>query len=186
MPLFNFKNTIAMSKTLFNLLVTGMFLSLVSCGGKKSGEDIVAPQGMHTLNLNRFGKPFAIFVPDTVANKLQITEQPTGALDIRVGKNFAISINEQQADIEMRKRDIKDDEVNKFKSYIAEEPNAIMWESEIVQPEFHFLINQKIGQSEYSLEDIKDTESNPYGKEAIQKMFDSAKNIKETKKESNS
>lgn len=78
---------------------------------------------------------------------------------------------------------MKSDEVNKLKAFVVEEPGAIMWESEIVQPEFHFLINQKIGDSEYSFEDIKDPEVNPFGKETIQKMFDSAKNIKEVKKE---
>lgn len=175
-----------MLKTLNYLLCSATFLSLAGCGGKKSNEELVAPQGMHTLNLSRFGKPFAIFVPDTVANKLLIVEQSTGALDIKVGKTFAITINEQAADIDMRKKDLKDDEVNKFKSYLAEEPSAIMWESEIVQPEFHFLINQKIGTSEYNFEDIKNTEANPFGKEAIQKMFDSSKNIKEIKKENNS
>lgn len=159
--------------------------SLISCGDKKNGQEaIVAPQGMNVLDLSRFGKPFAIFVPDTTAAKLEITQQTYGALDIKVGKGFAISINEQAADIELKKTDVKGDEVNKFKSFVTEEPNAIMWESEITQPEFHFLINQKIGNSEYSFEEIKSTEGeNVYGKEAIQKMFDSAKNIKEIKKE---
>lgn len=172
-----------MRKTLISLLTLIALTSITSCGGKKVNEEIVAPQGMHTLNLTRFGKPFAIFVPDTVANKLVITEQSNGALDIKVGGNFALSINEQSADIELRKTDVKSDEVNKLKAFIVEEPAAIMWESEIVQPEFHFLINQKIGDSEYSFEDIKDPEVNPFGKETVQKMFDSAKNIKEIKKE---
>ncbi|WP_317899289.1 hypothetical protein [Aurantibacillus circumpalustris] len=169
-----------MRKTIITLISATVLTGLISCGGNKS-EAIVAPEGMNTLNLNRFGKPFAIFVPDTIANKMEITEQSNGALDIKVGKAFAISINEQAADIEMRKQDIKDDEVNKFKSYIAEEPNAIMWESEIVKPEFHFLINQKVGSADYNFEDIRDTESNTLSKDAIQKMFDSAKNIKEIK-----
>lgn len=162
-----------------------LMLACVSCGSKKN-EEIVAPQGMHTLNLNRFGKPFAIFVPDTVASRLTITEQSNGALDIKVGNNFAISINEQAADIAMKKQDVQDDEVNKLKSFIADEPNALMWESQVVEPEFHFLLNQKIGESDYSFEDIRDTEANPFSKEAIQKMFDSAKNIKEVRKEAKS
>jgi len=174
-----------MRKTLVTLMSATILTGMVSCGGKKN-EEIAAPQGMHVLNLNRFGKPFTIFVPDTVANKMEIVEQSNGSLDIRVGKTFAISINEQAADIELRKQDIKGDEINKFKSYLAEEPNAIMWESEIVQPEFHFLINQKIGTTDYSFEDLRDTEANALGKDAIQRMFDSAKNIKEIHKEQNS
>jgi hypothetical protein len=140
---------------------------------------------MHVLDLSRFGKPFAIFVPDTVAAKLEITQQSYGALDIKVGKGFNISINEQAADIEMKKKDIKEDEVNKFKSFVVEEPNGILWESEITQPEYHFLINQKIGNTDYSIEDVKSTEGEPIGKDAMQKMYDSAKNIKEIKKAEN-
>lgn len=171
-----------MHKTLITVLSVTFITALVSCGEKKQ-EAIVAPEGMNTLDLNRYGKPFAIFVPDTVANKMEIVEQSNGALDIKVGKNFAISINEQVADIAMRKEDIKTDEVNKFKSYMADEPNAIMWESEIAeQPQFHFLMNQKIGNNDYNFEDIHDTEAPTLGKDAIQKMFDSAKNIKELKK----
>ena len=174
-----------MKKSILHLFSAILVTTMISCGNKND-QEIIAPQGMHTLNLNRFGKPFAIFVPDTVANKLSIVEQTNGALDIKVGTTFAISINEQAADIEMRKMDIKDDELNKFKNYIADEADAIMWESEIVQPEFHFLLNQKIGTNDYSFEDIRDTESNPFGKDAIQKMFDSSKNIKEIVKENKS
>lgn len=174
-----------MCKTLISLSAAVLLGGLFSCGGKKQ-EEIVAPQGMHTLYLNRYGKPFAIFVPDTVANHMEITEQSSGALDIKVGKTFAMSINEQPADLELKKQDIKGDEVNKFKSYIQEEPNGIFWESEIVQPEYHFLMNQKIGNSDYSFEDIRDPESNPLSKDAIQKMYDSAKNIKEVKSEQGS
>lgn len=162
-----------------------MATAFISCGSKKE-EAIVAPQGMHVLDLSRYGKPFAIFVPDTTAAQFEVIEQPSGSLDIKVGKNFALSINEQPADIELRKKDIKEDDVNKFKSFIAEEPNAIFWQSEITQPEYHFLMNQKIGSSEYSFEDIRDPEANPLGKDAVQRMFDSSKNIKEVKKEHHS
>ncbi len=172
-------------KKITNLLSAAIIVSsLISCGDKKKDQEaIVAPQGMNVLDLSRFGKPFAIFVPDTVAAKLVITQQTYGALDIRVGTNFAISINEQVADLDLKKKDIQEDEINKFKSYIVQEPNAIFWESEITKPEFHFIINQKIGTTDYSFEEIKSTEAEPFGKDAIQKMFDSSKNIKEIKKE---
>ena len=173
-------------KKIVNLLSIALITStLLSCGGKKN-EPIVAPQGMNVLDLSRFGKPFAIFVPDTSAAKLVIVEQSSGALDIMVGTNFAITINEQAADIELKKKDIKEDEVLKFKNYIVEEPTAIFWESEIMKPEFHFVINQKIGASDYCIEDIKSTEAEPFSKSNIQKMFDSGKNIKEIKKEEKS
>lgn len=171
-------------KKLISLVSAAVILNFASsCGEKKNADEaIVAPQGMHVLDLNKYGKPFVIFVPDTVASKLEVTQQTYGALDIRVGKNFAVSINEQAADIALRKNDVKEDEINKFKSFIVDEPNAIFWESEITQPEYHFLINHKIGNADYSIEDIRNAEGDALGKDAVQKMFDSAKNIKETKK----
>jgi hypothetical protein len=176
-----------MNKRLISLFSAIVVSSMViSCGDKKTEDAIIAPAGMHTLDLSRFGKPFAIFVPDTVAARLQIIEQSNGALDIKVGKNFAVSINEQAADIELRKQDVKTDEVNKLKGFITDEASAIMWESEIVQPEFHFLINLKIANSDYNIEDIREPESNPFSKDAIQKMFESAKKVVEIKKEKHS
>lgn len=169
-----------MKKIISLLFALASIPMITSCGEKKE-EAIVAPEGMHVLDLSKYGKPFAIFVPDTVHSKLTITEQSYGALDIIVGRDFAISINEQPADIELRKKDVKEDEINKLKSFTTEEPSAIMWESEITQPEFHFLMNQKIGNSEYSFEEIRNSEST-YGQGPIQKMFDSCKNIKEIKK----
>lgn len=160
------------------ILVASVTTILISCSGKPKNE-VIAPQGMNTLDLSRFGKPFSIFVPDTTAAKLEVLEQSNGSLDIKVGKNFAISINEQPADIELRKTDIKGDEVNKLKSFIIEEPSAIIWESEITEPEVHFIVNKKIGNSEYSFEDVRDPEAKSFGREAIQKMFDSSKNCNE-------
>jgi hypothetical protein len=170
---------------LTGLVLASLGLSIVSCGDKTpKQEPIVAPQGMNVLDLTKYGKSFAIFVPDTNNAKLEIMEQSWGALEIKVGNNFAISISEDEADLNLRKADIKADEVNKFKSFAVEEPNTIMWESEITKPEFHFITIQKIGTTAYTFEDIKSSETEPFGKEAIQKMLDSAKGIKEVKKES--
>lgn len=170
------------NKKLINFFASAIIASsIISCGHKQ--EAIVAPQGMNVLDLSKYGKPFTIFVPDTNATKLEITEQPSGALDIKVGKNFAISINEQAADIELRKEDVKSDEVNKLKSFIVDEASAIFWESEITSPEFHFLVNKKIGAADYNFSEIIDPEANPFGKDAAQKMFDSSKSITEVKKE---
>ena len=171
------------------VLLTGLaFITLsfatISCGDKApKQEPIVAPQGMNVLDLSKFGKPFAIFVPDTNNAKLEIVEQSWGALEIKVGSSFALSISEEEADFGLRKADIKADEINKFKSFIVDEPTTIMWESEITKPEFHFITIQKIGTSSYTFEDIKSTEAEPFGKEIIQKMLDAAKGIKEVKKE---
>lgn len=167
-------------------IITSVFLfaALAGCGDKKEEQaKVEAPEGMISLDLSKYGKPFSLFIPDTNNVKLEITEQTWGALEIKAGKNFQVSITEDPGDLALRKNDIKDDEVNKFKAFIVDEPNAIMWESEITKPEFHFYIIQKIGNATYVFEDIKSTDSEVFSKEAIQKMLDSAKNIQEIKKQ---
>lgn len=164
-------------KSFFFIVVASL---LFSCGDKRQKE-IAIPQGMNILNLSKYGKPFSIFVPDTTLGGYEITEQTSGALDIKVGKDFSISINEQAADMELRKKDIKEDEVNKLTTFMVDEPDAIFWESAITRPEFHFLINKKIGDSEYSFEDIQSADLKPFTLEVVQRMFDSCKNISENK-----
>ena len=66
---------------------------------------------------------------------------------------------------------------------MIEEPTAIMWESAITDSEFHFIINVKVGNAEYHINDMNSPDAKPYDKESVQKMYDSAKNIKEIKKE---
>lgn len=165
------------------ILSTAGLLINSSCGDKTAEQEpIVAPAGMHVLDLSRFGKSFAVFVPDTVQNKLTVIEQTYGALEITSGAKFAISISEQPEDIEAKKKEIKEDEVNKLKSFMVEEAGAIMWESAITEPEFHFIINVKVGTAEYHINDMNSPDAKPYDKDAVQKMYDSAKNIKEIKK----
>lgn len=164
-------------------LVIATSLFFVACGDKKEQQSIEAPAGMVALDLSKYGKPFAIFVPDTTTAKLSVVEQSWGALEISVGKTFRLSIKEEEGDIELRKSDIKGDEVNKLKSFIIEEPTTIFWESEITKPEFHMYSVQKIGTASYLFEDFGSPEDDFLTKDAVQKMLDSAKNIKEIKKE---
>lgn len=162
-------------------LVAGL---LVSCGGSKTEEPIVAPAGMIALDLNNYGKSFVLFIPDTTTSKLTVNESQSGALEVRVGTTFGISINEQAGNIEMKKKDVKEDEVYKFKAFIKEEPTAILWESDFMDKSVtHFMVNMKIGEADYCFEDIISTEAEPFSKDAVQKMFDSAKSIREKKKE---
>jgi hypothetical protein len=171
-------------KAIYTLITAlALVIALPGCGDKKDDQPKVeAPAGMMTLDLSKYGKPFSIFVPDSTVGKLEITEQSWGALEIRVGKNFQMSITEDPGDIELRKTDIKADDVNKFKAFVVEEPTTIMWESEITKPEYHFYSIQKLGSATYVFEDIKSSEAEPFSKESVQRMLDSAKNMKEVKK----
>lgn len=173
-----------MKKLLSFIAALVMITSIQSCGGKKEEQPAVeAPAGMITLDLSKYGKPFTIFVPDSTVGKLEVTEQSSGALDIRAGKNFQISITEDPGDIELLKTDIKGDEINKFKQFIIEEPTTVMWESEITKPEFHFYTIVKLGNNPYVFVDLKSVDNEPFSKESIQKMLDAVKGLKEVKKE---
>lgn len=166
-----------MKKLITLLSAIAITTTLVSCGGKEEKTDATAPEGMVALDLGKFGKPFSIFVPDTTAAKLDVKEQSWGALEIKVGKNFHISITEDPGDIELQKSDIKSNDVNIFKSFVIEEPLTLMWESAITKPEFHFYTIQKVGNNTYVFQDVVSEDGEPKSKEAIQKMLDSAKSI---------
>lgn len=166
-----------MKKLITLLSLITLTVTLPSCGGKNTKQNIEAPAGMVALDLSKYGKQFSIFVPDTTAAKLEIIEQSWGALEIKVGKNFHISVTEDPGDMELRKSDIKSNDVNIFKSFIVDEPLTIMWESAITQPEYHFYSIQKVGKNTYVFEDVVPADGQPLGKDAIQKMLDSAKQI---------
>ncbi len=170
-------------KKLFTILsAITLSFAIASCGDKDSKQNIEAPAGMVALDLSKFGKQFSIFVPDTTAAKLEITEQSWGALEIKVGKNFHLSITEDPGDIELKKSDVKSNDVNIFKSFVVEEPLTIMWESAITKPEYHFYSIQKAAGNSYVFEDVVSADGEPLGKDAVQKMVDSAKKIIEKKK----
>jgi hypothetical protein len=170
------------TKQLAALAVAIVFsLGLSFCtGGKKDG--VAAPEGMQVYDLSRYGKPFSIFVPDTTKTKIEVTEQSTGALEIKAGPNFAIAINEQFGDLNQIRSDLKGDEVNKLKQLLVDEAEALVWESEVVQPEFHFFVNKKFNNAEYSFEDIKSTEAEPFRRDAIERMYDACKNTQAIQK----
>ena len=171
-----------MKKTFILLSALTLGIAFSSCGTKETTQDVQAPGGMVTLDLSKYGKQFSIFVPDTTAAKLEVIEQSWGALEVRVGKTFHISITEDPGDIELRKSDIKSNDINIFKSYLVEEPLSIFWESQITKPEYHFYTIQKNGTNSYVFEDVVPADGEPIGKEAVQKMFDSAKTIIAKKK----
>jgi hypothetical protein len=180
------KQRICYSKNI--ILVLSMLLlslAIASCSDNEKEQTIEVPAGMVVCDLSKFGKQFSIFIPDTSNSKLEIVEQSWGALEIKVGKEFHISVTEDPGDIELRKSDIKSNDVNVFKSYLTEEPLCILWESQIIKPEYHFYAIKNNGETSYVFEDVVPLDGNPLSKEAIQKMVFSAKNIIENKKRHN-
>jgi hypothetical protein len=171
-----------MKKKFTLLAFATICVALTSCGPKEEEEKIEVPAGMVALDLSSHGKQFSIFVPDTTTEKLEVVEQSWGALEIKVGKHFNISITEDPGDITLMKSDIKSNDVNVFKSYITDESETIMWESAITVPEFHFYTIQKASGNTYVIQDVISADGSPSNKEQIQKMLDSAKKLVEKPK----
>lgn len=164
-----------MSKA-FLLLAIPVIFSFMGCSGSKGEEEIVKIKpGMMELNLKVNGNSLTITVPDSSIGKLEVVEQSWGATEIKVGKKFQLSVSEGQGDIALKKSDIAGDDVNKFKRYIKEEPNTLMWESGIIEPEFHFYSVEKVGPVFYLIEDVKEDH---FVEKDIQQMLESAKSLK--------
>jgi hypothetical protein len=152
---------------------------LMGCGTSKQ-NDSVAPEGMFALSLSHYGKPFSIWVPDTNASQLKVEETSDGALNVRSGPDFGVSIYEQPADLILKKNDISNDEVNRLRAFITDSPSGIMWESQITSPEFHFVLNKNIAGNEYSFQDIAGSSFSASG---IKTMFSSANEAREEPRE---
>ena len=166
-----------MKKIIICIFTMSLPLLITCCSEKESDTKLSNPEGLILLDLSKFGKQFSIFVPDTTTSKLEIVEQSWGALDIKVGTEFQLSIMEDPGDMEFKKSDIKANDVNIFKSFVIDEPLTIIWESAITKPEYHFYSIQKIGTDTFVCEDIVSADGAPKSKIAIERMVNSVKKI---------
>jgi hypothetical protein len=162
-------------KKILLLLATPALILLASCGGSKTDATTPAMPGMMEVELKINGNPLSIMVPDSTKGKMEITEQSWGATEIKVGKDFQISIEEGEGDVALMKSDIAGNDVNKFKSYLKDEPTLLVWQSEITGPEYHFYTVVKAGTISYV---VKDIPGEIFGDKAIQTMVDASKTLK--------
>ncbi len=166
-------------KKILLLLVTPMILFFAGCGQSKTDETVESMPGMMEVTLKINGNILTVMVPDSTKGKMEMVDQSWGATEIKVGKEFQISIAEGEGDIVLMKSDIAGNDVNKFKRFLKDEPGLLFWESEITEPEFHFYMVQKVGTASYLIEDIKDEHFN---EKSVEKMMEAAKTLKEAPK----
>lgn len=157
------------------LLAAPAILFFASCGGSKKDDTTTSMPGMMEVQLKINGNPLSIMVPDSTKGKMEMVEQSWGATEIKVGKEFQISISENEGDVALMKSDIAGNDVNKFKRFLKDEPTLLFWESAITEPEFHFYTVVKPGKVSYLIEDIKEEHFN---EKAVQTMIDAAKSLK--------
>ena len=102
-------------------------------------------------------------------------DAPDGTKKIRVGKSFRISIFEDAGDIALKKSDINGDEVKKIKRFIVDEPSTLLYENQIIEPEFHVYAIVKIEEKSFVIQDLDGEEI--YSEEAAKIMLESAKSL---------
>lgn len=171
-----------MKKLIFLVAATTGIL-FAACGGSKTEDTATSLPGMMELNLKINGNDLSIMVPDSTKGKMEMVEQSWGATEIKVGNDFQISISESDGDVPLTKSDIAGNDVNKFKRYLKDEPNLLVWESEITEPEFHFYDVVKSGTTSYVIEDIKEEH---FSEKAVQTMVDAAGTLKSKASKPNS
>lgn len=170
-----------MKKLISAVCLLALVSFFVSCGGKKdnSQETLSAPAGMRYLDISRTGMNIYVLVPDSTKGILDTVVQSSGEYLIKVGPVFQVQITESAGDIAQRKADITNDDVNKLKKYVIDEPGTLMWESGIADmSEFHFYHIAKVGDRTYVFEDVR---GEAFSQEAIQKMLDACRAVKEKK-----
>ncbi|MBA3706371.1 MAG: hypothetical protein H0W84_10900 [Bacteroidetes bacterium] len=162
-------------KKILLLLVTPMILFFAGCGQSKTDETVESMPGMMEVTLKINGNILTVMVPDSTKGKMEMVDQSWGATEIKVGKEFQISIAEGEGDIVLMKSDIAGNDVNKFTRFVKDEPTLVFWESQITEPEFHFYTVVKAGTVSYVIEDIK---GEIFNEKAAQAMIDASKTLK--------
>lgn len=166
-----------MKKT-FLLLAASAFLLFSACGGQKTEEKASIP-GMMEISIKVNSNDLLVMIPDSTKGIAEITEQPWGATEIKVGQDFHISVEENEGDIALMKSDITGNEVFKLQRYLKDEPNLLFWESKnenMPDPRFHFYSILKTGNTSYVVKDVERLEA--YNEKAIQTMADAAQSLK--------
>ena len=169
-------------KSILNITLSLALVALVtSCGGKKQNENeaLVAPQGLRYFDISKTGMNAFVLIPDSSFGILDTVMQSSGEYLVKVGKDYQVAIVETAGDLNQKKADVAGDDVNKLKKYIVDEATTLMWESGIGDlSEFHFYHIAKLGNRTYVFEDIK---GESFSQQAIQKMLDACKQVKEKK-----
>lgn len=169
-----------MKKALLFVTVISAFLH--GCGNENGTENREGnvPQGMVAADLTEVSEgrmPILINVPDSTVGPLELSSNSQGGVDIKVGKNFQVTITEGEGNIEMKKNDIINDDVRKFMRYVVEEPNALIWEWQIegMEPEFHFYAIIKAGDRSF---EVRDVEGEAFSEKAAIQMLEAAKSLR--------
>ncbi|HIA06250.1 MAG TPA: hypothetical protein EYN71_06050 [Flavobacteriales bacterium] len=169
------------------LLMLPLTLIFTRCdtGGREDGEEngteeTVDLGRVEELDLNEYGYPLVISVPQAgdIDSSYTIEELDWGALEIRVGLNFAVQISGGDGDMGMAKEDIAMDDVYEA-TYVVDEPDAILYAWALkgmdMEPEYRFFVIKMDDANAYEIRSIVDE---GFSEGAATRMFNIAKAIK--------
>jgi len=127
------------------LVITAVLTA--AAAGPQAGPKLVS------LDLSKASDSFPVM--------MQAPEGATAADDfgnilVKKGGNFQVEVSSSAKDIAGLKKEIKANTLNKFKSFLVETADALLYESTVMgKSEFHFVANVKAGGTTYGAEDTK-------------------------------
>ncbi len=122
-----------------------------------------------SLDLSAHEMPFTMNVPEGAE-----FVQGDYATNVRLGESFNIEITDYGTTVEERKAEVEENDINKHKSYIADEENGFITENEVMgQIEYHFFYVLKVDdETQYEFENVK---GRSFSKEEAMLMYQAAK-----------
>jgi hypothetical protein len=172
-----------MKNTTFIFLAIFSAFLFFACGDDNNttdeNQEVVQLKGHEELDLNQWGFPMAIMVPDAENHgQPQVVLTNRGALEILVGNSFGIEIMYGEGDIELLKMDLEEDLVF-VSEIISEEENLLIYKQDIpesgVKTQHHFFYKANINNDIYEIRDLR---SEQFGEKMIQDMIKAVKTIR--------
>jgi hypothetical protein len=166
-------------KSIYSICLVSLLAILsFSCQSASNSNNTEAvSEPMSEFDLKKHGLSVSISLPKSKMHLLIDSMQTYGDLTLEMGKTFNLNLTPLNTTIADIKKDISANDVNKFKKYITEEDNTLMYESEIVAPEYHFYHITTIGNEKWLISDKINTEGTPYSEKEVQLMLECAKSI---------
>jgi hypothetical protein len=164
-------------KTFARLMILGVAVWGSVWAAKVIADDAPATatapaDGGTTVDLSKASTDFALTVQ---APSGATAKDDFGDVDVLAGDGFQIVVHSSAKDIAAAKNDITGNTMNKLKQFITDTEDTLVYESEVAgQSEFHFLINAKVGDKTYGVEDNKGPR---YTQEQVEAMVKSTKTL---------
>ncbi|MEZ4403880.1 MAG: hypothetical protein R3B06_27905 [Kofleriaceae bacterium] len=126
--------------------------------GAKPTEPAPPPAPVETkmvpLDLAAVGEEWAGW--SVMAPEGATVKESFGNAQISMGGSFQVDLGKGEADVASFKKEVDGNDVNKVKRYLVDQPDAILYESEVMgQTEFHLFGAVKVGEDTFSCEDVK-------------------------------